>query len=50
MKLQQFVFYLVLAWVVSSVLVSVGKAMLDNCGKAYTIESVVSGNWFCPKK
>lgn len=43
-------FVLVVAWVCGSALTSGIKAGTSNCGQTYSVESVFSGDWFCPKK
>jgi hypothetical protein len=37
-------------WLVGSLLTSGIKAISGHCGQTYGIESVVSGNWFCPDR
>lgn len=37
-------------WVIGSLLTSGVKAAKDDCGQVYGVESVLSGNWFCPTK
>lgn len=41
---------LLIAWVLASAVTSGVKVAKDDCGKTYGIESVVSGDWFCPKE
>lgn len=35
-------------WVIASAVTSGVKAVSDDCGTEYKIESVVAGDWFCP--
>jgi hypothetical protein len=37
-------------WLIGSLLTSGIKAAKDDCRKTYGIETVLSGNWFCPTK
>jgi hypothetical protein len=34
-------------WIVGSLLTSSIKVVSHDCGQTYSIEKVVSGNWFC---
>jgi cytochrome b len=36
-------------WVAGSAITSGVKAAKDQCGTRYGVESVFSGNWFCPE-
>lgn len=36
-------------WIGASAITSGVKALKDDCGRTYGIESVVAGDWFCPK-
>lgn len=35
-------------WLIASLVTSGVKAASGDCGKAYGIEGIVKGNWFCP--
>lgn len=37
------------AWVVGSLVTSGIKAATDNCGQVYVVETIISGDWFCPE-
>lgn len=37
-------------WVIGSGLTSGIKAISGSCGQTYPVESIFSGNWFCPKE
>jgi hypothetical protein len=37
-------------WLIGSLLTSGIKAAKDDCGQTYSVESVLSGDWFCPSK
>lgn len=37
-----------LLWLTASAITSGVKALSEDCGQTYGVESVVSGNWFCP--
>jgi len=39
-----------LLWLLSSGITSGVKAISDDCGAEYPVESVLSGDWFCPKE
>ena len=39
---------LFIVWVVLSCGLSVFKSLKDDCGRAYSVESVFAGDWFCP--
>ena len=39
----------VAGWLVGSGITSGIKAAKDQCGTRYGVESVFSGNWFCPE-
>ena len=42
--------YLGIFWAGGSAVTSGVKAVTNNCGNTYPVETVLSGNWFCVKK
>ena len=43
-------FWLTISWVTGSVILSGVTAVTNQCNTRMKIESVVAGDWFCPKK
>lgn len=37
-------------WLIGSLVTSVVKTVKDDCAQTYGVETVLSGNWFCPTK
>ena len=35
-------------WIIGSLATSTLKTLKNDCGKRYGVESVLSGDWFCP--
>jgi hypothetical protein len=42
--------YVLLTWACLSAGLSVFKSLKQDCEVTYTVEPLLSGNWFCPKK
>ena len=37
-------------WLIGSLVTSTVKTVKGDCGQTYGVETVLSGNWFCPTK